>query len=258
MKKRVLSFVSIFVLLSVRLIAQPLANPIAAALDVSSNIYVITEQQNLVKYNSKGDSLKAVSVAQYGVDAMIDAGNQLEIMVFFPINGRIVVFDNQLNLIWTCELFDNQPNLQPSAFGRAADGNIWLIDKSSRTLKKIDKQGNKTMESLLLMDYNYSDTIQAIKDQGTAVLFGNGQNRIWQYSQSLALVKSEMLLHQKLLAFEGNHFVYINNLGKITKIETSGYFWKEIETKSFEGKTIFAANLNHCLTGKKELGLKVE
>lgn len=231
-------------------------NVVTADLDVASNIYLLTDKQVLIKYNAKGDSLKAVSCAQYGTEAMIDASNPLEVMVFFLLTGKVVVYDNQLNTISETEIFESNPSLLPSAFGRSSDGNIWLLDKSTRTLKKFDKQGKVVQESLQLMEYNFSDTINRICDQGTLVLLSDGQNCLWQFGQSLSLIKKIKKKHTRLLGFSGNTCVFVNRDNQVTRYNLKED--KEAGKAATQGVMVYAANTNFALVGNKETGLWLE
>lgn len=238
--------------------AKPIngVNVVTADLDVASNIYLLTDKQVLIKYNAKGDSLRAVSCAQYGTEAMIDASNPLEVMVFFTLTGKVVVYDNQLNTISETEIFENNPSLLPSAFGRSSDGNIWLLDKSTRTLKKFDKQGKVIQESMQLMEYRFSDTINRICDQGTLVLLSDGQNYLWQYGQSLSLIKKIKKKHTRLLGFSGNTYVFVNKENTVVRYNLKED--KEAGKAASPGAIIYAANTNFALAGNKETGLWLE
>lgn len=231
--------------------------PVCADLDLSSNIYLVTEKQVLIKFNSKGDSMKAVSCAQYGTDAMIDASNPLEIMVFFPLTGKVAVYDNQLNVISETGIFEDNMSLLPAAFGRSSDGKVWLLDKSSRTIKKFDKQGKMVQESLQLMEYNFSDTIQRIRDQGTKVLLSDGKNTFWEFGQSLSLIRKLKKEHTTLLGFTGNTVTYTNNKNQLIRFET-GEEEKERTIETPKTQIIYAANAKQVLKGNNENGLWIE
>ena len=123
---------------------------VAADLDVQGNVYFLDSAYQLCKTGTQKAKI-CNAVGTYGEEAIIDADNPLEPMVFFQNSGILVINDNNLNQVATINLFADN-NLKPGGFGRANDGNIWIFDDNSSTLKKIDRSGNIILESMVLCE----------------------------------------------------------------------------------------------------------
>ncbi len=104
--------------------------------DPIGNIYLVKDQNFIVKYNPKGDSIGVFNDITSGAVSMIDASNPLRVLVFYSGFSRIKILDNLLSLKNELDLarlgLFNVP-----AIANSMDGNIWVYDPSG-TLLKID------------------------------------------------------------------------------------------------------------------------
>lgn len=201
------------------LTAQKASINCTAALDAQGFTYLIDQKNILVKYSPKGDSIKSVSVSQYAGKVSIDASSPLEIMLFFWEQSKVVVYDNQLNLIWELNLFDKEPLSMAVGFGRAADGNIWLLDKYTRTLKKKDKSGNNILESLMLEEDACDGEELLIFDNSTEVYFGNKKDKIYVFTPSALLSNTLFLQHKQFFMANKDIFTITDTLGNLAKMD---------------------------------------
>lgn len=160
---------------------------VCAELGGNGNVYFVDDKLNLCLAKRGTDSIKKFSVANYGSNPVIDAGNPLEIFVFFATTGKIVVFDNQLNVQQELNMYANG-YMQPLAFGRANDGNAWLLDNNTRTLKKFSRQGELLTESVILKNWTADESqTTRIFDNGSRIALADADGKIYAFNQNLFL-----------------------------------------------------------------------
>jgi len=106
--------------------------------DPIGNIYLVRDENFLVKYNAQGDSLAVFNDVTFGSITSIDATNPLRILVFYADFGRIKILDNILSLKNELDLTKlglfNVP-----AVANSQDGTIWVFDPSGQLLKIDDR-----------------------------------------------------------------------------------------------------------------------
>jgi len=110
------------------------------------NVFVITERGELVKYTPEGKEKFRYNNFSLGNPTLADATNPFQILLYYPEFQTIVTLDNTLNEAARYELFDLQVN-EVEALCFANDGNVWLYDPITFTLKKIDRNGEILLES---------------------------------------------------------------------------------------------------------------
>jgi len=102
------------------------------------NVYLITGDNDVSKFNPEGEKIFTYSEKKYGKLAFIDASNPLKVLLFFPEFSVIVAVDNTLSVTGTYDLKSiNIP--WAAAIGLSFDNNIWIYDEQDFRLKKIDE-----------------------------------------------------------------------------------------------------------------------
>lgn len=113
--------------------------------DFMDNIYVITPNQTILKYDSKGTFLNSYKSKGLGNISSLDASNPESIYVFYKDDICLQVLDKEMNPISKIDL----SSTFPSGFGagcKASQGGYWIFDNSDKDLKhlnnnlKIDKK----------------------------------------------------------------------------------------------------------------------
>src|ERR1700744_1035140 len=88
-----------------RLVRQ---SPLAAkdfSVDNLGSLYVITPDNQLKKYNGKGDSVAVFNeVKRYGVLNAVNVTNPLKILLFYKDFMTVLALDNFLNRLYTIDL----------------------------------------------------------------------------------------------------------------------------------------------------------
>jgi hypothetical protein len=111
--------------------------------DNLGNIFVLTPDNQLKKYNATGDSLGVFNdVRRYGKIAYIDVTNPLKILLFYEEFGTIVMLDRFLNNINSLDL-RQLGFYQVTCIGLAYDNNIWIYDALAGKLNKISSDGTQ-------------------------------------------------------------------------------------------------------------------
>ena len=115
--------------------------------DNLNNTYLINTDNQLKKYNDKGDSV-AVSNAlrKYGDIYSVDVSNPLKISVFYKDFSTLVILGRFLSNQNTIDL-RQFGILQALAAAQSYDNNYWVFDAVENKLKKIDDNGNILLQT---------------------------------------------------------------------------------------------------------------
>lgn len=118
-------------------------------------LYLITQDNQLKKYDEKGDSVGVFNrVTQYGKLTYVDAENPWKTILFYQNFSTIVLLDKYLNEVTSINL-RKQNIFRVQAVTSSYDNNIWLFDEQDNKLKKMDDNGNilsETVDFRLLFD----------------------------------------------------------------------------------------------------------
>lgn len=125
------------------------------SVDNIGGLYLINSDNQLKKYNEKGDSVGVFNqVTQYGKLAYVDAQNPWKTILYYKNFSTIVLLDKYMNVLTAINL--RKLNIfRVQAVTTSYDNNIWLFDEQDNTLKKIDDNGNvllQTVDFRLLFD----------------------------------------------------------------------------------------------------------
>ncbi len=116
--------------------------------DNLGELYIINTDNQLKKYNEKGDSVGVFNqVTKYGKLTYVEAQNPWKAILFYKNYSTIVLLDKYLNVLTNINL-RSQNIFNVQAVTTSYDNNIWLYDEQENKLKKIDDAGNKIFESV--------------------------------------------------------------------------------------------------------------
>lgn len=125
------------------------------SVDNIGELYVITSDNQLKKFNEKGDSVGVFNqVTQYGKLTYVNAENPWKTILFYQNFSTIVLLDKYLNVVTSINL-RKQNIFKVQAVTTSYDNKIWLFDEQENKLKKIDDNGNvlsETVDFRLLFD----------------------------------------------------------------------------------------------------------
>lgn len=143
------------------------------SVDNLGGLYVINSDNQLKKYDEKGDSVGVFNqVKKYGRLTYVEAQNPWKTILFYKDYSTIVLLDKYLNVLTNINL-RKQNIFQVRAVTTSYDNNIWLYDEQENKLKKIDDQGNKIFEStdLRLLFDSVPDPKKIIDRDGFVYLY---------------------------------------------------------------------------------------
>lgn len=114
--------------------------------DKLGNCYAVTERQEVLKINPKGEIIFRYNNNSLGAIASVDANNPLKILVYYGDYSTIILLDRTLSQIGRINLLELGSN-QVGAACVALDNNIWIYDEILFKLRKIDVNMNMLGES---------------------------------------------------------------------------------------------------------------
>lgn len=129
-----------------------------ADIDNQGNSYFVKNDQ-LKKYNIKGELIKVFSNKKLGTISSIDVSNPLRILLFYKDQSAVLFLDSQLSE-QSDKLDLNLINLEQSVLAcTSVNNSVWLFNKQNCELVRLEK--NKTintgnLNNLLSIDLNPS------------------------------------------------------------------------------------------------------
>lgn len=146
--------------------------------DVYNNIYCITPDNEIVRYNLNATTRVTFSNVRYGKPSFIDAGNPLKTLVYYADLQTLVILDKMLADIAVLRFSNiNGTSYRPSVICRASGGDhIWLFDDLSQRVVRLDETGN-----LIAMSEPW---YQLNLDEGTPIWMQSAQDQVYIYTSS--------------------------------------------------------------------------
>lgn len=172
--------------------------------DHLGNIYGITPDGYLKKFNASGDSIAAwYNVKAWGAPTAVDVSNPMRIMLYYRPFATIVVLDrllvqrNQIDL-------RRQQIFSVMAMANAYDNNIWIFDEQEFKLKKIDEQGSVTFES--------ADWRMLFPETPVPVCIMDMHNLVYLYDPNKGIYSFDYYgSYKKMIPAQGLNFTGMNN-----------------------------------------------
>ncbi|HUQ96088.1 MAG TPA: hypothetical protein VM010_00380 [Chitinophagaceae bacterium] len=182
------------------------------AVDNLDNLYLISANGQLKKYNAAGDSISTYNqVKRFGALQTVDVTNPLKLLLFYKDFSTVVVLDRLLTFRTALDL--RRFNiLQTSAVGQSYDGNIWLFDEYQNKLKKVSEAGVVLLET---PDFRtiFPDAIlpQQIIDQNGTVYVYDAKAGLYLFDYYGGFKKKLPITGWQNLAIQNNFVTGIQN-----------------------------------------------
>jgi hypothetical protein len=160
-----------------------------ASSDNFSNLYVVTTDNAVLKYDSVGRKVAAYTNNRLGTAAVVDASNPLKILVWYPDFQTVVWLDRTLNEMGRLN-FAQAELYSVRCVAMAFDGNIWAFDDAVSKLVKLNLEGMALLESQPLNVYfprRFSAT--RLRDSGQRVYLNDPANGLCTLDQYANLEK---------------------------------------------------------------------
>ena len=180
--------------------------------DRLGNIYVITPKNDIRKYDAQFKKVAEANFKVLGDATLIDAGNPMELFVFYKDQNKLVYFDNLLNYRGETDLNQSLNVNNITTICRSYDNGFWFFDPDNFKLKKYDKQGNLLTESVNLA--GVSDTVLAptmMLDDGRFVFMKAGKDKVLMFDLLGNYIKTVFL--GPFNAFQTRESLLIYNSG---------------------------------------------
>lgn len=203
--------------------------------DKLGNVFVLTPKNDIQKFDKKGKKITEANFKVLGDATLIDAGNPLEIYVFYKDQNKLVYFDNMLNYRGETDLYKTLGVNNIQAVCRSYDNGFWFFDPDNFKLKKADKQGSLQSESINLA--NVADTTlapQMLLDDGKFVYLKTNNDRLLvfdilgNYIKTIPLEKfTSFQIRDENIIYSTSMDLYIYNpstFEKSTLLYGNGFF----------------------------------
>ena len=116
------------------------------ATDKLQQLYIVTEKNEVIKYNAEGKQLFYYSNNTLGNLGFIEATNPFSVLLFYQDFSIVYTLDRTLNKTGEFNLFDlGLTGVQ--AVGMSNDNNVWIYDNPFFRIKKINRNGEVLRES---------------------------------------------------------------------------------------------------------------
>ena len=109
--------------------------------DALQNVYIITPENTLIKYDTDGNEVFRYAAKTNGKLETIDASNPFNILLYYPDFQTLVTLDRTLTETGTYNLYDLQI-AQPTAVALSDVNEIWIYDNAPFQLRKFVKETN--------------------------------------------------------------------------------------------------------------------
>lgn len=116
------------------------------AVDELGQLYLLTPQNELIKYKPDGQELFRYNNNTLGELAVVDVSNPFNILLFYPAHQRVVLLDRTLNPQASLDLRDGAL-LNAATVGLSRDNNIWVYDDWDFRLKLINARGEELLRT---------------------------------------------------------------------------------------------------------------
>jgi len=110
--------------------------------DDLQNVYVITAENSLVKFDSTGRKQFVYNQNRFGQLEFVDATNPLKLVLSYPDFGTVVMLDNTLSEVGVVLLKQFGVYNYATVCFSSRDNNFWVYDEDDYKLKKLDRNGN--------------------------------------------------------------------------------------------------------------------
>jgi hypothetical protein len=115
--------------------------------DKLQNLYVLTPDNQIFKYNSKGQLLFKYNNENYGKPSSIDVSNPLRPFLYLNDYLKAIVLDRTMNELYEYDLSLFNVDAIVSVAAPSPDNGIWLFEDASFKIKKFSAQGQLLYES---------------------------------------------------------------------------------------------------------------
>lgn len=197
-------------------------------IDKLQNIYVLTEDDRILRYNAELNKKFEYNNRQIGDIVSIDATNPQKILCFIKDFNRILVLDNTLAEINIIDLSLSE-YLDVTAIGRSNDNQIWVFDPINQVLVKLNTLIETQLSSNRLSDYNLGEVQPTvIKEESNRVIMIDesiGLLIFDNFGKFIKLIPETGISHIQILG----EYIFFTQGGKYYQYHMIRYEKKELD-----------------------------
>ncbi|HRO43828.1 MAG TPA: hypothetical protein PL009_13405 [Flavipsychrobacter sp.] len=213
--------------------------------DELGNVYVVRDDNSLVRFDENGDSSAFFRSIQNGEIASVDATNPMNIVVYYPAYSRVVILDRQLAQKIDLDL--RRLNIaNTSVVAASADGNLWVYDQFNARLRKIDQQLNEVVQSNdVRIETNAVPTPSFMIERDWKVFLCDTVRGIFTFDRYANYVNTLAVYGVKHLQVFGSQLIY-RNADSLVSWDRSKVHWNVLQIPR-KGRIINAALIRNTL-----------
>lgn len=164
--------------------------------DRLGNLYVLSQTNQLYKYDINGKLLSTLNYAYIGNITHIDASNPFELYLFYRELNAVIFLDNNLAYRGRMNLSD-AGIIQAGSVARNYANGLWIFDQGDLQLKKLERDGKVNQVSGNVLQY--ADT----KNIAPNFIFDNG-SKVFVNDSTLGIMVFDVFAnYQKTIPIKG-------------------------------------------------------
>lgn len=148
--------------------------------DGVGNLYVVKDNNLLIRYNAQGDSDRVFNEIKKGSITQIDASNPLRILLFFKEYQLVVVLDQMLSKKHVFKL-NNLGLFNVTSIANSADGTFWAYDAAQGVLLKIDDKPSIRFSSPLRTMLDHAVQFQYMVEDDRMLYAADSTSGIYEF-----------------------------------------------------------------------------
>lgn len=178
--------------------------------DELGNVYVVRQDNALLRYTAQGDSSGYYGSIQNGQIGQVDATNPLRILLYYPAYQHIVLLDKMLSP--KNELDLKKLHIYSTAYvASAADGDLWVYDGFNARLIKVSEQLDISAQSNdLRQQAERAPQPSFIVERNRKVYICDTAQGIFTFDQYGSYINTLSIYGARYLQVIGSQLVYRN------------------------------------------------
>ena len=184
--------------------------------DNLDNVYLLSDKDELLKYDAKGKLKWRYSNNRFGKLHSVDVSDPLRVVLFYADFQQVVVLNNNLNEI-TSYSFARSSNLMVSAVASGNNNSLWIFERTTNSLIKLSSNFTEDVRSASLFQL-FDEVVEAKKIMASDqyVFLQRKSNQILQFDRFGAYVRELPIDSLSDFNITSNVIAYVNG-GNLTK-----------------------------------------
>lgn len=178
--------------------------------DNLDNVYLLSDKDELLKYDAKGKLKWRYSNNRFGKLHSVDVSDPLRVVLFYADFQQVVVLNNNLNEI-TSYSFARSSNLMVSAVASGNNNSLWIFERTTNSLIKLSSNFTEDVRSASLFQL-FDEVVEAKKIMASDqyVFLQRKSNQILQFDRFGAYVRELPIDSLSDFNITSNIIAYVN------------------------------------------------